>query len=278
LFVDDDKEVLNALQRLLRSQRDRWELVFALGGPAALREVQRATFDVVVTDMRMPELDGAGLLDHVRDRDPTTLRMVLSGFSGQRALPVAHQFFDKPCAPKTLIAAVGRACELRTRFADERLLAVIDRAGPLPLPALYHELKELLDPDALAAAIARVPAIATRIMRFARARSIREAVVQLGRRACAELALYAHAVDVFGGGELLEQRAFDAARQADPESFAAALVAEIGIAVIAAGAPGVETAREREVLGTTHADVGAYVLASWCIPLSVIDAVAQHAC
>ncbi len=62
LFVDDDASILDALRNLLRKQRNEWDMVFALGGSEALAELSKAPFDVVVTDMRMPGMDGAALL------------------------------------------------------------------------------------------------------------------------------------------------------------------------------------------------------------------------
>src|SRR5690242_19539811 len=54
LFVDDDPPLLSGLSKALRKYRDRWAMVFAGSGEAALAEVRTAGFDVVVSDMRMP--------------------------------------------------------------------------------------------------------------------------------------------------------------------------------------------------------------------------------
>src|SRR5215470_6692521 len=145
LFVDDDPQLLSGLSKALRKYRDRWAMVFAGSGDAALAEIRRAPFDVVVSDMRMPVMDGAALLAHIRDEDPSTIRMILSGFSDRtaivRALPVAHQFFNKPCDLAELAAAIDRACSLRALFASAPMQAVTGRLGELPPPpVLYHEL------------------------------------------------------------------------------------------------------------------------------------------
>ena len=96
LFVDDEPRVLEALQRMLRPQRKRWEMLFAGGGEEALAILGSAPFDVIVTDMRMPGMDGARLLQHVKERFPSVIRVVLSGHvemeAALRAAPVAHQF------------------------------------------------------------------------------------------------------------------------------------------------------------------------------------------
>ena len=143
LFVDDDAQVLGGLRNVFRKQRDRWDMVFALGGPDGLDQIDAASFDVVISDMRMPQLDGAALLGRVRERDPTTIRMILSGFADReamaRAIPVAQRFFDKPCDFRGLRAAIERGCALRAAFFGDPLCAQarVDAAvGHLGIPTV----------------------------------------------------------------------------------------------------------------------------------------------
>jgi YesN/AraC family two-component response regulator len=100
LFVDDEPAVLEGLENRLRPLRKRWEMRFALGGQQALKEMERLPIDVIVSDMRMPGMDGAQLLDAVRDRYPQVARFILSGQTteggAQRLMPVAHQLLMKP--------------------------------------------------------------------------------------------------------------------------------------------------------------------------------------
>src|SRR5438105_11023321 len=116
LFVDDEPKVLEGLQRMLRPQRAHWHMLFASGSEAALRLMEADPVDVVVSDMRMPEMDGARLLERVRDRYPSVIRIILSGHfeveAGMRAVPVAHQFLTKPCDAEKLLAAIERSSEL----------------------------------------------------------------------------------------------------------------------------------------------------------------------
>ena len=62
LFVDDEVNLLLGLRRMLRSQRDVWEVDFAEGGEEALAKLAEQPFDVLVSDMRMPGMDGAAFL------------------------------------------------------------------------------------------------------------------------------------------------------------------------------------------------------------------------
>ena len=75
MFVDDEAPVLRALASLFRRDRERWDVTFAHGGPQALLELDRARFDVVVTDLHMPEVDGMQVVQHVLASSPRTTRI-----------------------------------------------------------------------------------------------------------------------------------------------------------------------------------------------------------
>src|ERR1044071_1058497 len=79
LFVDDEPAILAGLQNLLYKHRKRWQMVFALGGQLGLDEIRKEPCDIVVSDMRMPGVDGATLLNTVKDECPSTVRIMLSG-------------------------------------------------------------------------------------------------------------------------------------------------------------------------------------------------------
>src|SRR5882724_2367148 len=106
LFVDDDPLVLQGLQRMLRSLRAEWEMEFIGSGPEALVRMKEATFDVVVSDMRMPGMNGAELLNEVMKAYPKTVRLILSGHADSdlilKCVGSTHQFLSKPCDPETL--------------------------------------------------------------------------------------------------------------------------------------------------------------------------------
>ena len=109
LFVDDDRDILIAMRRLLKLQRVPWEMVFVEGPFAALDALAEASFDVVVTDMRMPGMNGDELLRKVRERYPSTLRVILSGNAEALDRAVAHHLLGKPCDRTALSAIVERA-------------------------------------------------------------------------------------------------------------------------------------------------------------------------
>ena len=105
LFVDDENDLLDGIRRLLHADRERRDMQFALGGEGALRTCDAGSFDVVVSDLRMPEMDGATLLNHICDHFPSTARIVLSGYSDEllstRAVSVAHCCLSEPLPAKS---------------------------------------------------------------------------------------------------------------------------------------------------------------------------------
>src|SRR5690242_20495205 len=136
LFVDDEAKILEGLERMLRPMRKEWQMVFASSGAEALRLMEASPFDVIVTDMRMPEMDGAQLLEQVQQRFPGVVRLVLSGYfeleMAVRAVPVAHQYLAKPCDPEKLRLAIEHACGFTAILTDEAARQVVGAVGALP--------------------------------------------------------------------------------------------------------------------------------------------------
>jgi CheY-like chemotaxis protein len=79
LLVDDDPNLLDSLIRPFRARRDEWSLTIALNGNAALQELDKSTFDLVITDVFMPKVDGITLLLHLRKSSPSTPIVAISG-------------------------------------------------------------------------------------------------------------------------------------------------------------------------------------------------------
>ena len=149
LFVDDEPSVLDGIRRTLRSQRKEWEMIFATSGEEALELAATESFDVIVTDMKMPGMDGAEVLIRMQDDHPETVRFVLSGHaeleSVMRTVPVAHQFLTKPCEADELRETVNRACELRSLLRNELAEKVIGSLEGLPSrPETYSAILEAI--------------------------------------------------------------------------------------------------------------------------------------
>ncbi|MBS1792409.1 MAG: HDOD domain-containing protein [Acidobacteria bacterium] len=145
LFVDDEPNILEGLQRMLRSMRHEWKMFFAESGDRALELLQETKVDVIVSDMKMPGIDGARLLNEVREKFPQIIRIILSGYSEKemimKSVGTTHQYLSKPCDPEILKATVKRVCALRDLLADDGLRRLVSQMPTIPsLPTLYHEL------------------------------------------------------------------------------------------------------------------------------------------
>ncbi len=145
LFVDDDDSLLQGLQRMLRSKRMEWDMTFVSGSRKAIKEIETRSFDVIVVDMRMPEIDGAELLQRVKKMCPKSVRIILSGQADlqtiMKAIGSTHQYISKPCDPEVLKATIDRASNLRKLMKNELLGEFISQLEYLPTQAdLYDEI------------------------------------------------------------------------------------------------------------------------------------------
>lgn len=150
LFVDDEPMVLSGLQRSLRSMREEWEMAFATSGAEALQLMETQPFDIIVTDMRMPVMTGAELLEQVKIRFPQCFRIILSGQADQetilRAVDPTHQYLAKPCDTAELKKRLTRAFAVRGLLKNKELQAVVSRLQALPsLPTLFLEVNQELE-------------------------------------------------------------------------------------------------------------------------------------
>lgn len=278
LFVDDEQRILDGLRASLRRQRTRWNMVFAPGGEQALAELEKTDFDVIVTDMRMPKVDGAALLRHVQQHCPQMVRIVLSGFAEEeailRTLPVAHQFLNKPCDATTLENVIERACNIQLLLEKPEIRAAVGNIESLPaLPKHYNELNKVIaDEHAslqdIAAIIERDIGMSAKLLQIVNSAffgisrklaSICDTIGYLGLHVIKNLVLSVEIFRTFEDKELASEISLDSlhrhsllvARIArrlmdDPEAgkdaFAAAILHDVGELVLAAFLPEVITA------------------------------------
>jgi HD-like signal output (HDOD) protein len=162
LFVDDEPDVLQGLQRVLMDKIDDWDMVFVDNGKEALEILERQHIDVIVSDMRMPGIDGANLLHQVHERHPDVVRIILTGHAGLdatlRAMPVAHRFLTKPCQPGMLEETVSRAFDLQQLLNGAELHKLAGGVDKLPVqPVVYNQLtKALQDPKMDISRVAKI--------------------------------------------------------------------------------------------------------------------------
>ena len=329
LFVDDESNVLSGLRRLLRGQRSEWDLEFASSGSEALQLMEKRPVDVIVSDMRMPHMNGAELLAKVAKDYPKTVRLILSGQSENekilRSIGPAHQFLSKPCDPDVLIATIQRACGLQNQLQHPTLRQVVAQISFLPsLPALYRNLVHELESDSssmeqIGAMIGGDIAMSAKVLQlvnssfFGLAQHVscpKHAVALLGLNVIRPLVLLAGAYSQCDNPDLdgysLEksiQHSLSVAtlarkiassqssnNQLIDDSFIAGMMHDIGKLILAVNmreryqeillrARDTKTSiwrTEIETLGTSHAEIGAYLLTLWGFPNSIVEAVAWH--
>ena len=216
LFVADDLSPLDRLRDALRPYRNRWEMRFATSGDAALALLAEAECDVVVSDLRMPQMDGARLLAIVRDRCPGAVRIVLSGHADvqmvTRAATAAHRLVAKPCETEALARVIERSCGLQDLAAQVELNRHTMGASALPsVPRVCMELAEVLAAGTASASdVARIieqdMAMAAKVLQLANSAyfgrrtpvsQVSDAVAYVGLDALRALALQAAAVQEF---------------------------------------------------------------------------------
>jgi HD-like signal output (HDOD) protein/ActR/RegA family two-component response regulator len=162
IFVDDETRILDGLRRMLYRMRGQWDVEFVDSGAEALRRLAQQQADAIITDVRMPGMEGPELLDEVARRYPCTMRIVLSGQCDQDTvlgtIGPAHQFLTKPCDSAALVAAVSRVCAIREQLRDPTIVRIVCTAQNVAgNPALHAALLDEL--NAQSASIGRVAEI-----------------------------------------------------------------------------------------------------------------------
>jgi HD-like signal output (HDOD) protein/CheY-like chemotaxis protein len=284
VFVDDEPRILDGLRRMLRTHRSHWDMSFVGGGAAALATLQARHCDVIVTDYRMPGMDGAQLLERVRSDFPGTARVILSGQTNEdnllKIIMLTHEFINKPSSPEQIVATVERLVAVRGSATDEearRDVAVIES-----LPSAPDTLADLLGAldaeDASAQSVAAVvetdPAATAKILHLVNSSAyttarkvsdVAQAISLLGLHTVRGLVLLHDLVRTFDLGEMLPaewingltRHAVESSRLArrlargtawESDAFAGGLLHEVGQLVLASSRP----AAFGDVLRTWH--------------------------
>lgn len=307
LFVDDEPAILEGLRAVLRAQRREWEMVFALGGPAAVEQIKTSSFDVVVTDMRMPIVDGAQVLGQVKELQPRAVRIVLSGQTdaetAMKTVFTAHQFLAKPCDVDKLRGVVKRACELNALVSAEELRALAGDVSQLPAaPRTYLSItRALTNPSCnlseVASIVERDPALCAKVLQVVNSAffglprsvsSIAQATNLLGTLTLRNLSLAMESLSLgkqpklaLSSGKLadfqvnslfvglLGRHFFAGDRRKADDAFVAGMLRDMGHLILAAQ-------RREDVAPDSHAALSAYLLGLWGIPHGVLEPVAYH--
>jgi HD-like signal output (HDOD) protein/CheY-like chemotaxis protein len=273
LFVDDVPNVLDGLRDALRPRRREWQMTFVNSGEEALAVLEREPVDIIVSDLRMPGMDGATLLTKVAQIQPDAVRIVLSGQADPatigRAAAVAHRILVKPSPIEDVIRVIERSCVLLDVTGEVELIRAAAGACALPsAPEAYGALMEVLgrgdaSTTELTAIIKRDIAMSAKVLQLANSgyfgqnepvSAVGDAVTLLGGETIRAIALSAAAFQNFDvptsipgfSIESVQRSSLQVGRLArmlsedDPETddaFAAGLLLDVGLLVLAAYEP-----------------------------------------
>ncbi len=159
LFVDDEPFILRGYLRATQEFEGEWTVFTAESAKAALDILAEHPVDVIVTDMRMPGMDGKELLEIVSRQFPGVVRFVLSGntenLMGLQFTNLAHQFLTKPCDLAELKNSIDQIFNLRRLMDNPRLIKIINSIRKLPSPPLLYNrlMKEIQSEESTAKGI-----------------------------------------------------------------------------------------------------------------------------
>jgi len=326
LFVGNDAEEEKNLLAIAASLAGHWDVEFAPDADAAFTRLTSSAVDVVISNLRMPGMDGAAFLKTVCERHPGIVRIVLSSqhelAEAVRAVPVAHQFLLKPCELGSLRVAIERATSLSNVLGNKLLASIVGSVKDLPvLPRTYLALRDkLMDPEASARDVVKIVeqdvGISAKILQLVNSAlfgvpreisSVSTAVSYLGIAMMQNLVLSAEVFRIFENASAIPGFSMEqvqthsqltsriAAKIPAPTSIhnvvtIAGMLHDVGKLLMAMKSPkhfaralsGAREERrplfevEEELMGVSHAEVGAYLLAIWGLPTPVVEAVAHH--
>ncbi len=331
LFVDDESMVLKGIQRTLRKMRNSWDMTFTTSAREALEILDTNPMDVIVSDMKMPEMDGTQLLGEVKQRHPHMVRLILSGHVEQettiQSVQFAHQCLSKPCDAELLKQTLAKLFALREILSDDAIKKIVSQIESLPsLPSIYTEIMAEMQSDDpsinnVGEIIGRDVSMTAKILQvvnsvfFGLPRKIgnpQQAVMLLGLEAIKSLVLsvkifsefsqqqYAwfNIDDIFNHSISVSThaKAIVKSEKMDQDlvnySLMAGLLHDLGKLILATNFN--QTYKqvvaesqssdsqlwelEQEAFGTSHAEIGAYLMGLWNIESPIIEAIAFHHC
>ena len=329
LFVDDEPMVLNGLQRTLRKIRRDWDMTFVGSGREALDVLGKKPMDVIVSDLRMPEMDGGRLLAEVKKQHPQVVRIILSGQLDQemtlKSVQLAHQSLSKPCDAEVLKHTLAKLFALRDFLSDDSIKSIISQIESLPsMPSIYTEIVSEMQSDdpaikKVGEIISKDISMTAKILQmvnsaffglFQKIKSPEQAVMMLGMETIKALVLSVKIFSEFNQNsfswfnidELFDHSlavsvyAKTIIKNENPDqglinnSMMAGLLHDLGKLILATNfeksyrqvlAEAQGTGKnpldlEYEAFGTSHAEIGAYLMGLWRLENSIIEAIAFH--
>jgi response regulator RpfG family c-di-GMP phosphodiesterase len=145
LLVDDEQNILSSLRRLFRAHG--YQVITAESGKDGLDVLESRPIDLVISDMRMPEMDGAQFLERVRAKWPDTIRLLLTGYADITSILAAinrgeiYRYITKPWDDNDIMLVVRHALERRALEEEKRRLELLTKQQNEELKALNASLE-----------------------------------------------------------------------------------------------------------------------------------------
>jgi response regulator RpfG family c-di-GMP phosphodiesterase len=146
LFVDDEPNILRSLRRTFRGLE--YEILLANSGAEGLKMLAKGHVDLIISDMRMPEMDGAQFLATVYEKYPDTVRILLTGYADIKSTVDAvnkggiHKYLNKPWDDNEIKQTVAQALELQSIRRERDDLLIVVQKQNLQLTDLNKNLEK----------------------------------------------------------------------------------------------------------------------------------------
>jgi HD-like signal output (HDOD) protein/CheY-like chemotaxis protein len=327
LFVDDDPLIIRGFKRSSLEYQKSWDVYFCTSASEALDFLSHHRVEFLITDIRLPGIDGVELLNKISQHYPQIVRFVISGHSdNQRVLHstrTAHQYISKPVDMNLLWQTIERSSRLRDLLEDKQLLRIITGIKRLPsLPNLYLQLVSEIQssnptPKTIGDIIAKDVTMTAKILQLVNSASFslqkkvtnpQKAVTILGINTIKALVLSIHVFSEFQGSltnllnidelwrhsimvgdlcrEIARNTSMDAQMQEDAQVLGVLhdigkliqlkipnFYSELKVAIYK-GTKWLDG--EYQILGVSHAEIGAYLLGIWGLPDPIVEGVCFH--
>ena len=198
LIVDDEPQILKSLTRIFFDTD--YQVFTAESGEEALEFLESTMVDLVISDMRMPLMDGYELLKRVKEKYPQTIRMILSGYADEAAIfkatlrNITKFYFLKPWSNDQLLQYIEQMFETEDLLKSNDLLQLINNTEKLPtIESSYQKIIRMIDQDEdtafISSEVEKDFAISSKILQIANSAfygvktgSVKHATIYLGRQ------------------------------------------------------------------------------------------------
>ena len=328
LLIDDNENISSQIKQLLITIKIEGEFFYCKNGNDALSIMEQHYVNIVISDIQSQQIDGEELLDIIKNKYPSTIRIALYEEDNEmdlllKTIVSAHKYISKPIKPEKFRTLILDAKQLYDILENENLRSIINKIDKFPLlPQTYLDIEEEIKKDdfslqRISKIVQSDIIITTRILQVINSpffglpqdvTDIGQAVNLLGITMIKSLILYVQIFSSYEGNmrvEKLHREIWDhslkvasnaklivsnlGVKTETETAYVTGLLHDIGKIIVINNEDYIYEIlelmklknieyndAEKEVLGTTHAEIGAYLLSLWGLPKIIIDSVLNH--